>query len=264
MARKYVGFTLIELLVVISIIALLIAILLPALGRARDSARDMQCLANQRGFGQSYAAHVADNRGAPIPVFRKDDHWTEVVEQYQSDTDAGFACPNADQPDEGASSGYGNSGNNRIGGRSDAWRFERDVFAKINDGQIIGSYQINIWAQDWSQVLDSGRTVFGLPENKSWQGGAVEGPASEIPLWADGIWHNSAPRDTDKPPSREPDGRPASPLMARYLIYRHAGQGVNAVFADGSARLIPLSAMWSIRWHRDFKTKSDVAISYSP
>ena len=55
------GFTLIELLVVVAIIALLIAILLPSLGRARELSNRGYCAANLRGIMQSCNIYAADN-----------------------------------------------------------------------------------------------------------------------------------------------------------------------------------------------------------
>jgi prepilin-type N-terminal cleavage/methylation domain-containing protein/prepilin-type processing-associated H-X9-DG protein len=60
--RRRHGFTLIELLVVISIIGLLVGILLPALGVARESARNTQCLANVRSWGTGNLGWAQDNK----------------------------------------------------------------------------------------------------------------------------------------------------------------------------------------------------------
>ncbi|MBX2853011.1 MAG: prepilin-type N-terminal cleavage/methylation domain-containing protein [Phycisphaeraceae bacterium] len=64
------AFTLIELLVVISIIALLIAILLPALGAARRSAQSVQCASNQRQMGIATLAFESEHDGH-IPIAGK-------------------------------------------------------------------------------------------------------------------------------------------------------------------------------------------------
>lgn len=59
--RTRKGFTLIELLVVIAIIALLVSILLPSLGRARELARRVSCAANLNGMGKAILLYKADN-----------------------------------------------------------------------------------------------------------------------------------------------------------------------------------------------------------
>src|SRR5438477_10643088 len=62
------GFTLVELLVVIGIIALLIAILLPALSKARQSAKLVHCAANLRSMWQAAELCAAERRGWVAPT----------------------------------------------------------------------------------------------------------------------------------------------------------------------------------------------------
>ena len=61
--NRRLGFTLIELLVVISIIALLVAILLPALSTAREQAKRSVCAAHLRQFGIAQVIYADENNG---------------------------------------------------------------------------------------------------------------------------------------------------------------------------------------------------------
>ena len=65
--RRIGAFTLIELLVVISIIAMLMAILLPSLGRAREQSRRAACMANLRSIGQGIYLYAHDNDDKLLP-----------------------------------------------------------------------------------------------------------------------------------------------------------------------------------------------------
>ena len=69
------AFTLIELLVVISIIALLVALLLPALSHAREAAYNVSCMANQKQIALGVLTYAEDHDGKLPPAWANNWYW---------------------------------------------------------------------------------------------------------------------------------------------------------------------------------------------
>jgi prepilin-type N-terminal cleavage/methylation domain-containing protein/prepilin-type processing-associated H-X9-DG protein len=118
------GFTLIELLVVISIIALLIAILLPALAQARKAAQTAVCLSQLRQVGIITAVYADDHEGWTVPAYTYAGapfnpwgndpamtwYWRLMIKGYISEqtygSDVMFICP-SQTPGKWLSQNYG-------------------------------------------------------------------------------------------------------------------------------------------------------------
>ena len=254
MMKRKKGFTLIELLVVISIIALLVSILMPALGKAKQQAKTTVCLSNLKQMAMGLALYVQDSDDTLIPLAYNENYWFLQLAPYMGDKDFRFnpgmdtsgvmqigMCP-ASKP---ATGGRGTATKN--------WSFGSPAYE--------GSYAMNGWIMEdkehfvtppfgstnWGSV--GAGTVAEFYKNK------YASLNSEVPIICDSLWVDSWPLNTDNVPNDLLGaGYPGFPhqvgtFMGRVCIDRH-GKAINMAFADSHTEKLPLEDLWKLKWHR--------------
>ena len=243
--NRRTGFTLIELLVVISIIALLISILLPALGSAQRIAEQVRCLNNLKQWQAGMIAYMTDHNGKAFPYTSSGVFYGPMT-GFIAEMDRIASCPSSKPP---AVSG-GTLGNARHD-----WRYQGDV----------GSYGINgFWYSGSGGTPYINATNYDLTNARFVSMDTVPHPSSS-PVYADALWVDTWPHpdalvpDNDYYPTGHNQGNGNQPTrsMERFFINRHY-LSINACFADGSARSVLLSELWNQRWSRVFEPQGSI------
>lgn len=247
------GFTLIELLVVIAVIALLMAILLPALGRARNIARDIACQSNLKQWVYILSMYTDDHKGSfPPGWWTPRGMWMSAMRAYYLDRKI-CLCPKAmkvssevgEEPGPFVGWGvYGDPG--YFGGWIPDWGEEGDY----------GSYGMNGWMcnpPDVPELVDTGHRFW-----RNINVGGKGGQPSNIPTFCDSIWDGTTPLPQDEP-ADPPGTKVGLSGMWNFTLPRHGRRdSVNVCFLDSAVRKTSLKCLWRLKWHKKFDTAYSV------
>jgi len=253
-AALLTGFTLIELLVVIAIIALLMSILMPALGRVRRQAKVVMCQSNLKQLGNAFEMYAGDNDGyfqegwGGLPVCIEDNvgshWWIHALKPYYQDPRV-CLCPMATKWGWDVSKNlYWEGGATFLAWSAQGWLGPT--------GSVYGSYGINGYVEHNQCEYDPFPLI-------RWRQSGVKG-AGNVPLLLDAPWIDCWPTEFDEPPGIADLNWSAGSMIARFMINRHEGR-INCLFLDYSVRKIGLKEMYVLKWNRQFNTNGPCTLA---